>query len=101
MLGINEKVFSCPPKTQILTFVLQNCKKSAVKHFMEKSLLLNFVDLFTLFRPRLQIHGYFNIFDDKVALIVFQSLPRVNDELRAHLYETQSELKPVLDFTLG
>ena len=95
MLGIDEKVFSCPSKKQILTFVLQNCKKSAVKHFKKKTLLLNFVDLSTLFYPRLQTHGYFNIFDDKVALIVFQSLPGVNDELRARLLETRSELKPV------
>ena len=36
MLGINEEVFSCPSKKQILTFVLQNCKKSAVKHLKKK-----------------------------------------------------------------
>ena len=36
MLGIHGKVLSRPPKTQILTLVLQYCEKSAVKHSIEK-----------------------------------------------------------------
>ena len=35
-LGIDEKVLSRPPKNQIWTVVLQNCKKWAVKHSVEK-----------------------------------------------------------------
>ena len=43
MLGIDEKIVSPPPKKQILMVVLQNYKKSAVKYFIEKHMLLNFV----------------------------------------------------------
>ena len=34
MLVIEEQVVSRPPKRQFLLVVLQNCKKSAVKHFI-------------------------------------------------------------------
>ena len=54
-LGIDRKVFSRPHKRQISTVVSQNCEKSAVNHFIEKPMLVNFVDLSTIFRPRLQI----------------------------------------------
>ena len=53
MFGIDRKVLSWPCKKQILTFVLQNCKKSAVKYFIEKLMLLNFGDLSTIFCPSL------------------------------------------------
>ena len=36
MLGYDEEVLNRPPKKQISTFVLQNCEKSTVKHFIEK-----------------------------------------------------------------
>ena len=48
MLGNDWKVHSRPPKKQILTVVLQTCKQSAVKHFIEKSILLNFYDALEL-----------------------------------------------------
>ena len=38
------KVLSRLPKMQTLTFVLQSFKKSAVKHLIEKPMLLNFVE---------------------------------------------------------
>ena len=53
------KVLSRPPKT--LTFVLQSLKKSAVKHFVENPMFLNFVDLSTLFRPRLFEETFFHL----------------------------------------
>ena len=50
------KVLSRPPEKQILTVVLNNYEKSAIKHSIEKhfsiekhSMLLNFVDLSTIF----------------------------------------------------
>ena len=45
MLGTDSKVPSRPPTSQNFTPVLQNCEKSAVKHSIEKPMLLNFVDL--------------------------------------------------------
>ena len=49
MLGIDGKATSRLPKRQILTVVLQNCKKSAVKYSLEKPMFLNFVNLSTIF----------------------------------------------------
>ena len=40
-------------KEKNLTVVLQKCKKSALKHSIQKTLLLNLVDWFTIFCPRL------------------------------------------------
>ena len=45
MLGIDGKVLMRPPKRQIFLAVLQNCKKTAVKHYLEKRFLRNFMDL--------------------------------------------------------
>ena len=36
-----------------MTAAAQNCEKSAVKHFMKNPVLLHFVDLYTIFRPKL------------------------------------------------
>ena len=49
LLRTSGKVLSPPPKKQIFTVVLQNCQKSAVKNFIEKIMLINFVDLTTIF----------------------------------------------------
>ena len=40
MLGIDEKVLSRPPKSQILAVALWNCEKLAVKHSIEKRIQL-------------------------------------------------------------
>ena len=53
MLGIDGKVHRGLPKRQILTAVLQNWEKLAVKYFIEKPMLRNFVDLSAIFCPRL------------------------------------------------
>ena len=45
------KVFKLPHKKQVLTVVLQNCEKSGVKHSIEKAILLNLLDLPTIFCP--------------------------------------------------
>ena len=52
-LGNDGKVISRPPKRQILTVLLQNCKTSAVKRFIEEPMLPDFVDLSTIFCPKL------------------------------------------------
>ena len=40
-------------KSQMLTFFGKNFQKSAVRHSIEKPVLLNFVNLSSTFRPRL------------------------------------------------
>ena len=53
MIGIDRKVVNLPPKMKILTALLQNCKKSAIEHSIEKPTLLCFVYLSTIFCPKL------------------------------------------------
>ena len=53
------KVLSWPYKSQIFAFVLQKCQKSAVKDFIEKQMLLKFVNLPVTFCPRLSEETYF------------------------------------------
>ena len=57
MPGINGKV-PIPP-SQILTVVPQNCEKSAVKNSIQKSMLLNFVNLPKVSCPKLSAETYF------------------------------------------
>ena len=47
-----------PPTT---TAVLQNCKKSAVTHPIEKPILLNLLNLSTIFCPMLTEETYFHL----------------------------------------
>ena len=42
MLGIDRKIFNRPPKRQVFTVVLQSFQKSAVKYYIEKSMLPGF-----------------------------------------------------------
>ena len=51
--GNDGKVISRPPKRRILTVLLQNCKTSAVKRFIEEPMLPDFVDLSSIFCPKL------------------------------------------------
>ena len=60
MLGIGGKVLSWPTNRQVLTVVLKNCKKPAVKHCKKILMLLNFVDVSTIFYPRLSEETYFH-----------------------------------------
>ena len=53
MPGIGGQVLSRPPKKQILTVVLQNLKKTDLKHPTEKPMLLYFVELTNVLCPRL------------------------------------------------
>ena len=66
MFRIDGKLFSRQSKRQILSDVLQDYEKSTVKHLMMKniSLLLNFVNLSTIFRPRLQNYFALDIMPD-------------------------------------
>ena len=43
------------PKAKLWDFLVKNCKKSAVKHSKEKSILLNFVNLSPAFCSRLYV----------------------------------------------
>ena len=49
MLGIDGKVLKRPSKKQLLTVVPQNCKNLAAKHSIEEPMLLNFLNLSTIF----------------------------------------------------
>ena len=49
---LGGRLASGSPKKQSLTFVLENHEKSAVKHSIEKHILLNFVNLSTFFCAR-------------------------------------------------
>ena len=44
-----------PPQEQSLTFVLDYGQKSAVKHFLEKPIIHNFVSLSTIVCPTLKL----------------------------------------------
>ena len=44
---------SLPPKRQILTVRLKNCKKSTIKHSIGKAISFNFKNLSTIFFPKL------------------------------------------------
>ena len=52
------------PKREILIFMLENRKKTAVKHSIEKSVLINVVNLSTGVCPRL-LYLIIIVFDNK------------------------------------
>ena len=60
MLGFDSDYPAFHPKAEFWRFLLKNCKKSAVKHSIEKSILLNFVNLSPTFCLRLYYlsHSY-------------------------------------------
>ena len=50
MLGFNGKYLADLPKgRQVLTFVLRNRQKSAIKHSIENHIVFSFVNLSTIF----------------------------------------------------
>ena len=53
MLGFDVEYTSVHPKARFWHFLAKNCEKSAVKHSIEKPILLNFVNLSPTFCPRL------------------------------------------------
>ena len=75
MLGIDGHVLSRSHKIQILTIVLQNCKKSTTILSIGKPTLLYFVDLSTIFCLRLQyivclvvlIHSLMTLFHGSIT----------------------------------
>ena len=52
MLELDRECQAGHLKKPILTFMLENRQKSAIKHFIEKSILLNFAKLSTIFCRR-------------------------------------------------
>ena len=55
MLGFDSKHPAGHPKVQFLRILVNHCKKSAVKHSIEKPIMLNFVNFSTTFYLRLWI----------------------------------------------
>ena len=53
MLGFDGEYPAGHPKAKFWHFLVNSCKKSAVKHTIEKPILLNYVNLSTIFCPRL------------------------------------------------
>ena len=51
ILGIDGEYPTVQPKSKFGRFVVKNCKKSAVKHSIERPILLNFVSLSPTFCP--------------------------------------------------
>ena len=54
MLGIDVHVLIRTPKMQILAATLQKCETSDIKHSVEIIMLLNFLHLSTVSRPKLK-----------------------------------------------
>ena len=46
-----QRILSQPPKSQVPTVILDNCKKSTANHSRETPNFLNFVNLSTIFCP--------------------------------------------------
>ena len=55
MFGIDGKYPAGLIKKQILTVQLEHCEIWPAKHFIEKAILLNYMNLSTISYPRLQI----------------------------------------------
>ena len=53
MLGFDCEYSDVHPKAKFWRFSVKNCKKSAVKHFIEKPVFLNFMNLSPAFCSRL------------------------------------------------
>ena len=52
MLGSDGKYPAHHPKAKLSRFLVKICKKSQVKHSIEEPILLNFMNLPTIFCPR-------------------------------------------------
>ena len=55
MLGLDSDYSAGQPQVKVWRFSEKNRKKSAVKHSIEKAILLNFVNMSTSFCPRLRV----------------------------------------------
>ena len=53
MFGFDGGYPAVYPKPKFWGFLVENCKKSAVKHSIEKAILPNFVNFSPIFCPRL------------------------------------------------
>ena len=69
-LGFDGKYPAVQPKDKFWHFLVKYCKKSAVKHFIEKPIFLNFVNLSQTFCPRLceKTDFYFQLGADPLIL---------------------------------
>ena len=71
MLGFDGEYSACHAKARFWCFLVKNRKKSPVKHFIENHILLNFVNLYTAFRPTIPGRNI----PDNSFLIIFNPLP--------------------------
>ena len=55
MFGFNDEYPAVHPKAKFWHFLVKYCKKSTVKHYIEKPILLNFVNLSPTVCPRLYL----------------------------------------------
>ena len=74
MLGFDGEFPAVNPKAKFRRFLVKSCKKSAVKHSVEKHILLNFVNLSPTFCPRLYLRRQYTTFDDYILLYYFRRL---------------------------
>ena len=56
----SQRVPSQPPKYQVLTYVLERRQKSAGKHYVEKAVLLNIVNMYSIFCSSLSEKTHFH-----------------------------------------
>ena len=59
--GFDGEYPAVHPKAKLWRFSVKNCKKSAVKHSIEKPISLNFVNLSPTFCPRLSEETNFHL----------------------------------------
>ena len=82
MLGIDGKYPAGLIKKQIITVLLEHCEIWPAKHFIEKAILLNCVNLSTISYPRLQINCR-SIDEFKIAKKNWQSFLNVENSCNA------------------
>ena len=71
MLGIDDQFPAIQTKAKFCCFLVKNCKKSAVKHSIEKPILLKFVNLSPSFCPRLYYLLHYLLFGSLLVTCYF------------------------------
>ena len=76
MLGFDGEYPAVHQKAKLSRFLVKNCKKSAVKHSIEKPILLHFVNLSPTFCPRFseETNVHFLLGPDPLILYFLKTL---------------------------
>ena len=75
MLGFDGEYTAVPPKAKFGRFLVKNRKKSAVKHSIQKPILLNFLNLSRTFCPKLkEVRFFFSEYPEHIFLFNLYSL---------------------------